>query len=70
MWVGLFLNSTTPIQLAVPTATVEDLPGVGVETIWLFVIQSALTSAWSAPLCSSDRDSVVGEVAESEGIAA
>jgi hypothetical protein len=26
MWVGLFLNSTTPIQLAVTTATVEDLP--------------------------------------------
>ena len=24
MWVGLFLNSTTPIQLAVTTSTVED----------------------------------------------
>jgi len=34
MWVGLFLNSTTPIQLAVTTATVEDLAGVGVETIY------------------------------------
>src|SRR6476620_10820056 len=35
MWVGLFLflDSTTPIQLAVTTATVEDLPRVGVETI-------------------------------------
>src|SRR4029077_11351032 len=33
-WVGLFLNSTTPIQLAVTTATVEDLAGVGVETIY------------------------------------
>jgi hypothetical protein len=33
MWVGLFLNSTTPIQLAVTTATVEGLPGVGVDTI-------------------------------------
>src|SRR6202043_1596194 len=31
---GLFLDSTTPIQLAVTTATVEDLPGVGVETIY------------------------------------
>src|SRR6478672_10582942 len=36
-WVGLFLNSTTPIQLAVTTATVEDLPRVGVETIQLWV---------------------------------
>src|SRR4030088_1715949 len=34
MWVGLFLNFTTPIQLAVSTATVEDLPGVGVEAIY------------------------------------
>jgi hypothetical protein len=34
MWVGLFLNSTTPIQLALATATFEDLPGVGVETIY------------------------------------
>src|SRR3977135_1613733 len=34
MWVGLFLNFTTPIQLAVSTATVEDLPGIGVETIY------------------------------------
>src|ERR1700682_3932912 len=34
MWVGLFLNSTTPIQLAVTTATVDDLPGIGVENIY------------------------------------
>jgi hypothetical protein len=34
MWVGLFLNSTTPIQLAVTTATFEGLPGVGVDTIY------------------------------------
>src|ERR1700694_5261914 len=36
MWVVLFLflNSTTPIQLAVTTATFEDLAGVGVDTIY------------------------------------
>ena len=34
MWVGLFLNSTTPIQLAVTTETVEDLAGAGAETIY------------------------------------
>jgi hypothetical protein len=33
MWVGLFLNSTTPIQLAVTTATIEDLPGVAVPPL-------------------------------------
>jgi len=34
MWVGLFLNSTTPIQLAVATATFDGLPGLEVETIY------------------------------------
>src|SRR5258708_23259252 len=34
MWAGLFLNATTPIQLAVTTATVEDLSGVGVKSIY------------------------------------
>jgi hypothetical protein len=36
----------------------------------LFVIQSALTSAWSAPLCSRKRASVVVEIAKSHGVAA
>jgi 2,4-didehydro-3-deoxy-L-rhamnonate hydrolase len=34
MWVGLLVNSTTPIQLAVTTATFEGMPGVGVDTIY------------------------------------
>ena len=53
MWVGLFLNFTTPIQLAVTTATFGGSPGVGVETTYYdedFVrddfVEIILNSSW------------------------
>ena len=63
--VGLFLGQGV-VFVAVPVAAsevvcaLEDLERhvgdvIAGEVLWLFVIQSALTSEWSAPLCRSDR---------------
>src|ERR1700730_15754519 len=54
MWGGLFLNSTTPIQLAVTTATSEGLPGVGVDTIY-HPGRGAPTCDRRRPLIDSDE---------------